>query len=105
MFHEKFNQKDLATQVFKQKWFMWKKKFVYGLNYLITLKVTIHGRTHGNKKSHVDDSCLLQSFYSDKVAGTIMGLGLPMFTEKGVSPFIGIKQKKWTPPLNSAYSN
>ena len=105
MFHEKFNQKDLATQVFKQKWFMWKKKFVYGLNYLKTLKVTFHGRTHGNKKSHVDDSCLLQSFHSDKVPGTIMGLCLPMFTEKGVYRFTGIKQKKWTPPLSSAYSN
>ena len=55
---------------------------------------------HQNKKSFVDDSCIFQSLYSPKVAGTIIALRLPSFTKNCVS---GIKQKKWTPPLNSAY--
>ena len=54
----------------------------------------IHGGTHQNKiKSRVDDGCLFQSLYSCTVAETV---------KEGVS---GIKQKKWTPPLNSAYYN
>ena len=84
---------------------MWKKKFVYVLNYLKTFKA-VHKNNpqthppHQNKKNCVDDSCIFQSLYSPKVAGTIIALRLPLFTKNCVS---GIKQKKWTPPLNSAY--
>ena len=84
---------------------MWKKKFVYVLNYLKTFKA-VHKNNpqthppHQNKKNCIDDSCIFQSLYSPKVAGTIIALRLPSFTKNCVS---GIKQKKWTPPLNSAY--
>ena len=44
-------------------------------------------------KSRADDRSLLQSIYSRAIAETI---------KKGVSD---IKQKKRTPPLNSAYLN
>ena len=84
---------------------MWKTKFVYVLNYSKTF-MAVHKNNsqthppHQNKKSFVDDSCIFQSLYSPKVAGTIIALRLPSFTKNCVS---GIKQKKWTPPLNSAY--
>ena len=82
---------------------MWNKKFVYVLNYLKTFKAVHKNnpRTHSpqqNKNSY----CLFQSFYSRKVAWTIIALLLSSFTKEGAS---GIKQKKWTAPLNSAYLN
>ena len=86
---------------------MWKKKFVYVLNYLKTLKAVHKNnpRTHSpqqNKKVVFDDKCLFQSLYSRMVVGTAIVVCLPSFTKKGVSV---IKQKKWTPPLNSEDSN
>ena len=87
---------------------MWKKKFFYVSNYLKTFKAVHknnpqkHSPQQNKKKNRVDDSCLFQSLYSRKVTGTIIALRLPSRTKKGVS---GIKQKKWTPPSNSAYSN
>ena len=51
----------------------------------------MHGRTHCSKiKNRVDDSCLFQSLYSRKVAGTIIILHLPSFSKK---KFPGINRK------------
>ena len=76
---------------------MWNKKFAYVLNYLKIFKAVHknYPRTHSpqQNKIRVDHSCLFQSLYFRKVAETV---------KEGVS---GIKQKKLTPPLNSAYSN
>ena len=48
---------------------------------------TIDGCTHRNKiKSRIDDSCLFESLFSNKVAEATIKLPLPSFT--------GIKQKK-----------
>ena len=77
---------------------MWNKKFVQVLKYLNIFKA-MHKKQPTDalavtkQKSGVDDSCLFQIFYSRTVTETV---------KKDVS---GIKQKKWTPPLNSAYSN
>ena len=85
---------------------MWKKKFVFILNYIKTFK-TVHKnnpRMHSpqqNKKAVLTKAAYLK-VSSRKVAGTIIVLLLPSFTKKGVS---GIKLEKWTPLLNFANSN
>ena len=85
---------------------MWKKKFVYLLDNLKTFasaqKQSTDALTETKLKNRVDNTCLLQSLNSRKIARTITELRLPSFTKKGVS---SIKQKKWTVPLNSEYSN
>ena len=86
---------------------MWNKKFVYVLNYLKHFKAVPKNNPRmdspqQNKKSCVGDNCLFQSLYCGKVAETITVLHLPLFPKKRVTH---LKQKKWTPPLNSAYWN
>ena len=87
---------------------MWKEKCVYVLNYVKSFKA-IHksnsrtrSQQENKKKNCAEDSCLFQSLYCCKIAGTIMVLCYPLFTKKCVN---GIKQRMWTPLLNSAYSN
>ena len=78
-------------------------KFVYVLNYLKFLRQcpkAVHRRTLLNK---IKKACWRQLPISkSKAAETIIVLCLPSFTKKGLS---SIKQKKWTPLFNSAYSN
>ena len=104
--HKTFNQ-DLPTYFLRKK--MIHVKWAYLRFTLIKFFEVIpknNSGTHSpqqNKKAVcVDDICLFQSLCSRKVAETITVFSLPSFTKKDVS---SIKQKKWTPPLNSAYSN
>ena len=77
---------------------MWNKKFAYVLNYLKSLKA-VHKNNpwthslHQNKKAVLATAVYFKSLYSCMVAETV---------KQGV---FGIKQEKWTPPLNFAYSN
>ena len=82
---------------------MWKEKFVYVLNYFKTFKAVHKNNPHTHGHNKIKKPCgLFQSLYSRKVAGTITAPCLPLFTKKGAS---GVKQKNWTQPVNSAYSN
>ena len=78
---------------------MLKKKFSYDLNYFQNFSGSAQKQSMDTPQQN--KVVLLISKSLVKVAGTMIALRLPSFTKKGAS---GIKQEKWAPLLNSAYS-
>ena len=80
---------------------MWKKKFVYVLNYWKTFKAVRNDNPWRHSPQKIEKAVLMTAAYF-KVSTLIYALRLPSFTKKGA---YCLKQKKWAVPLNSAYSN
>ena len=86
---------------------MWSKKLVYVLSYLKSFKAVhkINPRTQSpqlNKKAVLTTAAYFKVSTHVLLQGQKLYFFLSSFTKKGVS---GIKPKKQTPLLNSAYSN